>query len=133
MTIDFLKKKENTIKCSRSDSQSSSRDDVYVFMHSYIEVAEAENTGSKLHYDCSAWILFWKMGGGGGGSPLGDSYGGYFFLFERGVGVFFKLQSSNLKKCFHAIYLCYTIYNVIDSFLYFEGDTLNSFLSKRIK
>ncbi len=60
-------------------------------MHSYIEAAEAENTGSKLHYDCSAWILFWKMGGGGGGgggSPLGDSYGGYFFYLRGELGYF---------------------------------------------
>ncbi len=37
-----------TVKCSWSDSRGSSRD-YYVFMYSYIEVAEAENTASNRH------------------------------------------------------------------------------------
>ncbi len=34
------------VKCSWSDSQSSSRDHDHVLMYSYIETAEAENTTS---------------------------------------------------------------------------------------
>ncbi len=41
MMIVFSKE---TVKCSWSDSQGSSRDYVYVFMYTCIEAAEAENT-----------------------------------------------------------------------------------------